>query len=263
MKTFKQFLEDLFESKHEPESEEHRSELLGLDHSQVDSKNRDHKYFHDKIHAAIKGLNSATHGEEAVRDHLHKWGDSPNRWVQMAVARHPELHNYPELAEKLKNSKHDSIVVAASAERKAAKASTPASKPAPEAKKEAPASTPAKKKPAPEAKKEAPASAPAPKAAKAKAKPAPASEPSSDEGYANVSGETGDVVRRRTHVTHGGKHIGTVETNKNGTSRVLTSHGGMIATTKVPDHDEGIATIKDWHADKSLDSVDSPIRHKK
>jgi hypothetical protein len=46
-------------------------------------------------------------------------------------------------------------------------------------------------------------------------------------------------------------------------SRMLSSHGGMIVSTRIPDHDEGISTIKDWHADKSLDSVDSPIRHKK
>lgn len=101
MKTFKQFIDYIFEGRHDPENEEHRLKLLNVDHSKI-SKDKNHEYYEDKIHNALKGLNSATHGEDTVKKYLNKFHDSPNRWVRLGVAKNPEVHNHKDIVEKLK-----------------------------------------------------------------------------------------------------------------------------------------------------------------
>lgn len=294
MLTFKQFVDYLYEGAHDCDSDEEMYRRLDLDHSEVNSQNRDHKNHHDKIFAAIKRLSSSQHGAEYVKSMLEKWGDHPNGWVRVGVARHPELHNHPELHQKLLNDKLGRVSSSAAEERKGARtasaskssgSSKQSSKPStsglmgsmsqgpgsvhspsgpswggsstnynvkPVEKK---AETSEKPKPSQQTPELKPVATPKKKAKKEAVNAA---------DYENVPGETSDQIRKRTHVTHKGKHIGTVETSKRGSTRIITSHGGMISEMPTSDHDEGVATIRQWHGGgDQIDALDNPVMRKK
>lgn len=102
MNIFLQHINYFSEGRHDPESEEHRLKLLDVDHSDI-SKDKDHDHYEDKIHNAVKGLSSDVHGKDTVKSYLHKFHDCPNRWVRLGVAKNPEVHEHPEILEKLKN----------------------------------------------------------------------------------------------------------------------------------------------------------------
>lgn len=129
MNIFLQKIGYFSEGKHDPENEEHRFKLLDVDHSNI-SKDKGHEHYEDKIHNAVKGLRSEVHGKDTVKKYLEKFHDCPNRWVRFGVARNPEVHNHPEIVEKLKNDSSAAVAqaVGGSASRvKVSKPSNPSS----------------------------------------------------------------------------------------------------------------------------------------
>jgi hypothetical protein len=133
MKTFKELLTDLYlyEGKHDPESDEHRFKLLDLEHSAI-SKDKNSPNYEDKVANALKGLKSETHGPDTVRKYLEKFHNTPNRWIRMHVAKHPELHGHEDLHKTLLSDSSPKVSSHASEPRKssAPKAAKPAAAPA-------------------------------------------------------------------------------------------------------------------------------------
>lgn len=224
MKTFKQLLNYIFEGKHDPTSEEERMRLLDLEHGEV-SKSKDHKNYEDKVANALKGLNSTTHGKDTVKKYLQKFKDSPNRWIRMHVAKHPELHDHPEIHQALASDASPVISAHAKAERKSAKATTPS----------------APKKPIEKA-------SPAPKP-KVATTPKPKDEKPSGKMEV-VPGDTEEFPysSRVSHIMKGKKKLGTV------VSGVRPSEMGndepfhhSYVTHKYPDGEEGLKQLNKTH----------------
>lgn len=221
MKTFKQFLDYIFEGKHDPESEEHRFNLLDLDHSEI-SKDKNSSKYEDKVANALKGLNSETHGEETVKKYLTKFHNTPNRWIRMHAAKHSELHSHPELHQAMMADESPVIASHASAERKGPKV----------------ASAPVAKKPAEKA---SPA-APKPKTAKVAA---PKAEKPSGKMEV-VSGDTEEFpyASQVSHIQKGKKRLGTVVSgvrpSEMGNDEPFTH---SYISHKFPDGEEGLKPL--------------------
>lgn len=302
MLTFKQFVDYLYEGVHDCDSDEEMHRRLSIEPSEVNSQNRDHKNHHDKIVAALKRMNSSNHGSDYVKSALEKWHRHPNSWIRVNVAKHPELDEHPEIKQTLLDDKVGRVASSAAEPRKGAKTASASKKTGSSKQSSKPAlnnfnlmgsmsqssggsvsgsssgpswggssvnynikaAEPGEQTPKPSEQ------TPKPSKQTSGLKPAPApkkkpkSEVVNDADYANVPGETSDQVRKRTHVTHKGKHIGTVETSKRGTTKVITSHGGMISEMPTPDHAEGIKTIRQWHSGgDQIDALDNPVARKK
>jgi major membrane immunogen (membrane-anchored lipoprotein) len=191
MISFKSFLEMLDESKHMYKSEDERKHLVGLDHDLI-SRKIDHEYYEDKIGRAIAGTNSSEHGDSHTKEVLSKFTSSPNTYIRSIVASHPEIHDHPDLVEKLKSDSSVKVRRAIEEPRKSKKVS-----------------------------KTAVAKPPLSKTSTTETPPQSSSDIHPEGKYAAEEGDTDESTDKVTHLIHltqdGGKRrVGSVISYKNG-----------------------------------------------
>lgn len=101
MLSFKQFLIDLFESRHNTNDPAEISRLVNLPHDQAVSKRKDHQNFEARIANAVRDHHSDNDEEnERVLDHNSR---HPLAWVRAHVAKNKHIHKFPHILQRLQN----------------------------------------------------------------------------------------------------------------------------------------------------------------
>lgn len=101
MITFKQFLQNLLESRHKTDDPEEINRLVNLPHGEAVTKNTNHPNFDGRIAQAVHHFHSDDDEEvERVLDHNSR---HPFSWVRAHVAKNKHVHRFPHIVQRLQN----------------------------------------------------------------------------------------------------------------------------------------------------------------